>query len=50
MFASVCSGYGFKHSAAVEKRWPSNSPGHALSHVSLAPFTLKRLEAFLEKA
>jgi sarcosine oxidase len=49
MFASACSGHGFKHSAAVGEALAERLAGARPSHVSLAPFTLKRLEAFLEK-
>ena len=50
MFASACSGHGFKHSAAVGEALAERLAGTSPSHVSLAPFTLKRLEAFLEKS
>jgi sarcosine oxidase len=49
MFASACSGHGFKHSAAVGEALAEKLAGSTASHVSLAPFTLKRLEAFLAK-
>ena len=49
MFASACSGHGFKHSAAVGEALAERLAGTQPSHVSLAPFTLKRLEAFLAK-
>ena len=48
-FASACSGHGFKHSAAVGEALAQKLAGTSPSYISLAPFTLKRLEAFLAK-
>jgi len=49
VFASACSGHGFKHSAAVGEALAQKLQGASPSHVSLAPFTIKRLETFLAK-
>ena len=50
LFASACSGHGFKHSAAVGEALAERLAGVSPTHVSLAPFTVKRLEAFLARA
>jgi len=47
LFASACSGHGFKHSAAVGEALAEMMQGRAPSHVDLKPFTVKRLEARL---
>ena len=50
LFASACSGHGFKHSAAVGEALAQKLAGASPTHVSLAPFTIKRLKAFLARA
>lgn len=47
IFASACSGHGFKHSAAVGEALAEMLQGRTPSHVDLKPFTLKKLEARL---
>ncbi|MFA6265154.1 MAG: N-methyl-L-tryptophan oxidase [Pseudolabrys sp.] len=47
VFASACSGHGFKHSAALGEALADElSTGHA-QHVDLAPFRLARLTEYL---
>lgn len=49
MFASACSGHGFKHSAAVGEALAQMLQGERPAHVDLKPFTIKKLEAQFAK-
>ena len=49
IFASACSGHGFKHSAAVGEALAEMLRGKRPSQVDLGPFTVRRLETQLGK-
>jgi sarcosine oxidase len=49
LFASACSGHGFKHSAALGEALADELVSGEARHVDLAPFRLARLGAYLRE-